>query len=48
MDGRTRHNIVRTYHSKAAQKTEAPSVYTAKKYDVKQQTVAAVLKHHND
>ena len=47
MDARTKNNILKTYNSKAAQKTDKPSVYTAEKYDVSQQVVAAVIRHHN-
>jgi len=46
MDAKTKHNIVRTYHSKAAQKSGKPSVYTAERYNVPQQTVASVIRHH--
>jgi hypothetical protein len=43
-----RHRILQTYNSKKAQSMEKPSVYTAKKYDVPQQVVAAVVRHHRD
>lgn len=43
-----RHRILQTYHSKKAQSMEKPSVYTAEKYDVPQQVVAAVVRHHSD
>jgi hypothetical protein len=39
--------ILQTYNSKKAQSMGSPSVYTAEKYDVPQQVVAAVVRHHN-
>jgi hypothetical protein len=41
-------HILQTYHSKKAQKMGKPSVYTAEKYDVSQQLVAAVVRHHSN
>lgn len=47
MDARTKHNVVRTYFSKAAQRSGKPSVYTAEKYGIRQQAVAAIIRHHS-
>jgi len=42
-----KHHILQTYNSKEAQKSGKPAVYTANKYSIKQQTVAAIVRHHN-
>jgi hypothetical protein len=45
---RQRYDILRTYNSQKAQKMGKPSVYTAQKYNVPQQVVAAVVRHHSE